>query len=152
MSNTSVAVWDEIIDVPTKRMRFLPPAVVPFFLRRCGGVGLTSSTNRVPPDRAHYSASQCAPLSMIKFMTWDYAADSLCVKCHCLRTIDTESLQERLGAKSDAEQDRKQFFARQSLRCPGTAEEVARVALYLVSNEAGFVTGAALQIDGGVSL
>jgi NAD(P)-dependent dehydrogenase (short-subunit alcohol dehydrogenase family) len=47
---------------------------------------------------------------------------------------------------------RKQFEARQPMGRLGTAEEIAEAALYMVSDEAAFVTGGAFPIDGGLSL
>lgn len=147
--------WDRVFDVNVKSMFLFTRAVVPFFLQQGGGVILnTSSTTaiRVAPDRALYNATKSALFSLTKSMALDYAADNIRVNCLCPGTVDTPSLRERLGAKGNAEEARKQFIARQPLRRLGTAEEIARAALYLVSDDAGFVTGTAFQIDGGMSL
>ena len=102
--------------------------------------------------RALYSATKSALFSLTKSMALDYAADNIRVNCLCPGTVDTPSLRARLGAKGNSEEMRKQFIARQPLRRLGTAEEIVRAALYLVSDDAGFVTGTAFQIDGGMSL
>jgi 2-keto-3-deoxy-L-fuconate dehydrogenase len=46
----------------------------------------------------------------------------------------------------------RKFVARQPLGRLGTSEEIAQAALYLVSDDSGYVTGSAFQIDGGMSL
>jgi NAD(P)-dependent dehydrogenase (short-subunit alcohol dehydrogenase family) len=55
-------------------------------------------------------------------------------------------------AFSDPERARAQFIARQPMGRFGRADEVAELAVYLASDEADFITGAAYVIDGGMSL
>jgi 2-keto-3-deoxy-L-fuconate dehydrogenase len=66
--------------------------------------------------------------------------------------VDTPSLQKRIEAMGDVEKARRMFVERQPMGRIGTAEEIARLALYLASDESGYVTGAAMVIDGGLSL
>jgi len=125
------------------------------FLEQGSGVILNMSSTtaiRVAPDRALYSATKGAVYAFTKSMAVDYAADNIRVNCLCPGTVDTPSLNARLSAKGNAEEARKQFIARQPLRRMGNAEEIAKAALYLVSEDATFVTGTAFQIDGGMSL
>jgi meso-butanediol dehydrogenase/(S,S)-butanediol dehydrogenase/diacetyl reductase len=147
--------WDRTFAVNVKSIFLFSKAVLPFFLQQKSGVILnTSSTTalRTAPDRALYTATKSAVLSLTKSMASDYAADNIRVNCLCPGTVDTPSLRARMNAKGDAEEVRKQFVARQPLRRLGTAEEIAQAALYLVSDDASFVTGSAFQIDGGMSL
>jgi 2-keto-3-deoxy-L-fuconate dehydrogenase len=69
------------------------------------------------------------------------------VNCICRGTVDTPSLHERLG---DSPEMWKKFVDRQLLGHLGQAEEIANAALYLISDEAAYVTGTAFQIDGGM--
>ena len=147
--------WDRVFSVNVKSMFLFTRAVVPFFLQQGSGVILnTSSTTaiRVVPDRALYTATKSALFPLTKSMALDYAADNIRVNCLCPGTVDTPSLRARLGAKGNPEEMRKQFIARQPLRQMRMAEEIARAALYLVSDDASFLTGTAFQIDGGMSL
>jgi len=147
--------WDRAFAINVKSMFLFTRAVVPLFLQQGGGVVLNTASAtalRVAPDRALYNATKSAVLSLTKSMALDYAGDNIRVNCLCPGTIDTPSLEARLRAKGDAEELRKQFIARQPLRRLGTAEEIAQAALYLVSDDSGFVTGSAFQIDGGMSL
>jgi NAD(P)-dependent dehydrogenase (short-subunit alcohol dehydrogenase family) len=147
--------WDRAFAINVKSMFLFSHAVIPSFLQQGGGVILnTSSTTalRVAPDRALYTATKGAILSLTKSMAVDYAADNIRVNCLCPGTTDTPSLRARLSAGGNTEEMTKKFIARQPLRRLGTAEEMAEAALYLVSDGASFVTGSAFQIDGGMSL
>jgi 2-keto-3-deoxy-L-fuconate dehydrogenase len=85
-------------------------------------------------------------------MAIDYVRSGIRVNCLCPGTIETPSLQERLAAFPDPVEARKQFVARQPMGRLGTAEEVAKAALFLVSEDAEFVTGTAFSIDGGFTV
>lgn len=149
------ADWDRVFAVNVKSMFLFSKAVIPMFLRQGGGIILNTASAtalRVVPDRVLYNATKSAVLSLTRSMALDYAADNIRVNCLCPGTVDTPSLRTRLALKGDIETVRTQFIARQPLRRLGTAEEVAQAALYLVSPESSFVTGAAFQIDGGMSL
>ncbi|MHB1675835.1 MAG: SDR family NAD(P)-dependent oxidoreductase [Acidobacteriaceae bacterium] len=147
--------WDRSFAINVKSMFLFSRAVIPSFLRHGGGVILnTSSTTalRVAPDRALYTATKGAIFSLTKSMALDYAPDNIRVNCLCPGTTDTPSLRARLNAGGNTEEMTKKFIARQPLRRLGNAEEMAQAALYLVSDDASFVTGSAFQIDGGMSL
>jgi 2-keto-3-deoxy-L-fuconate dehydrogenase len=67
-------------------------------------------------------------------------------------TVDSPSLADRLAATGDATAARAAFVARQPMGRIGTAEEIAAVALLLASDEATFMSGSNIVIDGGMSL
>lgn len=147
--------WDRAFAINMKSMYLFSHAVIPQFLQQGSGVILNMSSTtalRPAPDRTLYNATKGAVLAFTKSMAVDYAADNIRVNCLCPGTVDTPSLNVRLAAKGNAEELRKQFVARQPLRRLGNAEEIAKAALYLVSDDAAFVTGTAFQIDGGMSL
>ena len=149
---TTEADWDRSMAVNVKSMYLTSHAVVPLFLKHGGGVILNTSSATVlrsVVDRAAYSASKGAVLALTKSMAMDYVRNGIRVNCLCPGTIDTPSLHRRLAAFADPEEARKQFVARQPMGRLGTAEEVAKAALFLVSDDAKFVTGAAFSIDGG---
>jgi len=152
---TTEADWDRTMDVNVKSMYLMSHAVVPIFLKQGGGVILNTSSAtalRSVVDRAAYSASKGAVLALTKSMAIDYVRSGIRVNCLCPGTIDTPSLQRRLAAFADPEEARKQFVARQPMGRLGTSEEVAKAALFLVSEDARFVTGTAFSIDGGFTV
>jgi meso-butanediol dehydrogenase / (S,S)-butanediol dehydrogenase / diacetyl reductase len=147
--------WDRTMTVNVKSMYLMSHAVVPVFLKHGGGVILnTSSATALHSvvDRAAYSASKGAVIALTKSMALDYVRDGIRVNCLCPGTIDTPSLHRRLAAFADPEEARKQFVARQPMGRLGTAEEVAKAALFLVSEDAKFVTGTAFSVDGGFTV
>lgn len=152
---TEEVEWDRTMAVNVRSMYLMSRAVVPIFLKHGGGVILNTSSAtalRSVVDRAAYSASKGAVLALTKSMAMDYVRDGIRVNCLCPGTIDTPSLQQRLAAFADPKEARRQFVARQPMGRLGTAEEVAKAALFLVSEDARFVTGAAFSIDGGFTV
>jgi meso-butanediol dehydrogenase/(S,S)-butanediol dehydrogenase/diacetyl reductase len=147
--------WDRGMAVNVKSMYLMCRQVVPVFLRQKGGVILNTSSAvvlRTVADRAAYTAAKGAVLSLTRSMALDYVKDGIRVNCLCPGTVDTPSLHQRMRAQGDVATVRKQFEARQPMGRLGSAEEIAEAALYLVSDAAAFVTGAAFPIDGGLSL
>lgn len=104
------------------------------------------------PDRYAYGTTKAAVIGLTKSIARDYVTDG--VRCNAISpgTVETPSLHERFAAKGDIEKARAAFIARQPMGRLGTAEEVAAVALLLASDEARFMTGSNLIIDGGMSL
>lgn len=152
---TTETDWDRTMAVNVKSMYLMSHAVVPIFLKHGGGVILNTSSAtalRSVVDRAAYTTSKGAVVALTKSMAVDYVRDGIRVNCLCPGTIDTPSLKQRLAAFPDPEEARKQFVARQPMGRLGTAEEVARAALFLVSEDAKFITGIALSIDGGFTI
>jgi len=155
VDQTSEAQWDHTLDVNVKSMYLLCHRVIPIFRSQGGGVILNTSSAtalRSVVNRAAYSASKGAVLALTRSMALDHVKENIRVNCLCPGTIDTPSLQGRLRAFADPEQARRDFIARQPMGRFGTAEEVAAAAVYLVSDEAAFVTGVAFPIDGGFTL
>jgi NAD(P)-dependent dehydrogenase (short-subunit alcohol dehydrogenase family) len=149
------AEWDRTMAINVKSMYLLCREVVPMFLDQGSGVILNTSSAtalRSVVDRAAYSASKGAVLALTRSMALDYVKNNIRVNCLCPGTIDTPSLGKRLSAFADPVEARRQFIARQPMGRLGTAEEVAQAALYLVSDQAAFVTGTAFSIDGGFAI
>ncbi len=147
--------WDRAMAINVKSMYLFCHAVLPYFKQQGGGVILnTASATALRPvvDRACYTATKAAVLGLTKSMALDYVRDNIRVNCLCPGTIDTPSLAQRLAALPDPAEARKNFIARQPMGRFGTADEIAGAALYLVSPDAGFVTGMAFAIDGGFSI
>ena len=84
-------------------------------------------------------------------MAKDYAGEHIRVNCVCPGTVDSPSWRARVASAADPEEALRQFIARQPMNRVGTPEEVAAAALYLLSDEAAFITGTCLVLDGGWS-
>jgi NAD(P)-dependent dehydrogenase (short-subunit alcohol dehydrogenase family) len=100
-------------------------------------------------DRLAYATTKFAVVGLTKCMALDHAADGVRVNCICPGRVQTPFVASRLKEYPDPERAYREMCATQSLGRMGTPEEIAAAALYLASDEASFVTGSALMIDGG---
>lgn len=101
------------------------------------------------PNRFAYGASKAAVIGLTKSIAYDFVAKG--VRCNAIAagTIDSPSLRERMRAQGDFDKAMAGFLARQPIGRLGLPKEVAALALYLASDEAGFTTGQVHIIDGG---
>ena len=103
-------------------------------------------------DRAAYSASKGALLSLTRAMARDHLAENIRVNCVCPGTTATPSLEQRLQAFADPEKARAEFTARQPMGRLGQAEEIAAAILFAAADEAAFMNGENISINGGMTI
>ncbi|WP_419814593.1 SDR family oxidoreductase [Glacieibacterium sp.] len=123
--------------------------------RRAGSIvniASVASTVMAAPDRFAYATSKAAVIGLTMSVARDFVGDG--IRCNAISpgTVDSPSLGDRMAATGDVAAARAAFIARQPMGRLGTPEEIAAVALLLASDEATFMTGANLIIDGGMSL
>jgi 2-keto-3-deoxy-L-fuconate dehydrogenase len=123
--------------------------------RRAGSIvniASVASTVMAAPDRFAYATSKAAVIGLTMSVARDYVAEG--IRCNAISpgTVDSPSLGDRMAATGDAATARAAFIARQPMGRLGTPQEIAEVAVLLASDEATFMTGANLIIDGGMSL
>lgn len=104
------------------------------------------------PNRYAYGTTKAAVVGLTKSVARDFIGEG--IRCNAISpgTVETPSLHERMSAQGDLEKARAAFIARQPMGRLGTAEEIAAVAIMLASDEARFMTGTNIVIDGGMSL
>jgi len=102
-------------------------------------------------NRAVYSAAKGGVIGLTRAVALDHAAEG--IRCVYLApaTIETPSLKERIDSSPDPVGARRAFEARQPLGRIGRPDDVAHAALYLASDEASFLTGSGLHVDGGMA-
>jgi 2-keto-3-deoxy-L-fuconate dehydrogenase len=144
------------MDVNVKGMYRVIRAFLPAMLEAGGGsiVNMSSiaSALRGVPNRFAYTTSKGAVLGLTKAVAADFVGRGIRCNAICPGTVDSPSLQERIGQAEDAEEARKAFVARQPMGRLGRPEEIASLAVYLASDESAFVSGTAVSIDGGWSI
>jgi NAD(P)-dependent dehydrogenase (short-subunit alcohol dehydrogenase family) len=101
------------------------------------------------PNDAPYTASKGAVLQLSRALAVDLAQRNIRVNCVCPGIIDTPLTRSFIDAADDADAIVAEYEAVAPLRRMGTAREVANCVVFLASDEASFVTGAALLVDGG---
>jgi NAD(P)-dependent dehydrogenase (short-subunit alcohol dehydrogenase family) len=103
-------------------------------------------------NRAVYSAAKGGVVALTRAIALDHAHEKVRAVFLAPATIETPSLLERIRTSPDPEQARRDFEARQPIGRLGTTDDIAYAALYLASDEAGFITGCGLTVDGGMSV
>jgi NAD(P)-dependent dehydrogenase (short-subunit alcohol dehydrogenase family) len=101
--------------------------------------------------RLPYSASKGAVISMTRAIAIDYVTQGIRCNAICPGTVDTPFVAGYLARNfpGHEQEARRQLDARQPIGRMGRPEEIAHAALYLAADEASFVTGSLLVIDGG---
>jgi 2-keto-3-deoxy-L-fuconate dehydrogenase len=101
--------------------------------------------------RLPYSASKGAVLAMTRSIAIDFVTQGIRCNAICPGTVQTPFVESYLARHfaGREEEVRQQLHARQPIGRMGQPDEIAYAALYLASDEAAFVTGSALVIDGG---
>jgi 2-keto-3-deoxy-L-fuconate dehydrogenase len=100
-------------------------------------------------DRVAYCTTKFAVVGLTKSMALDHAADGVRINCICPARVETPFVAARLREFPDPELAYREMSATQAVGRMGRPDEIAAAALYLASDEAAFVTGSALAIDGG---
>lgn len=144
------ATFDLITAVNMKAIYFSTLAVAPFMEKQGGGVILNTASTagiRPRPGLTWYNASKGWVITATKSMAAELAAKKIRVNCLCPVAGDTPMLERFLG--EDTPERRAQFRATVPLGRLSTPLDVANAALWLASDEAAFITGVALEVDGG---
>jgi len=144
------AEWDRVVDVNLKGTYLVAKHVVRVMVEQRSGsiVNLASVEGLEGLDsQAAYNASKGGVVLLTRNMAIDYGHLGIRVNCLCPGYIETP-MTAVLDMK-ELEQIRERFIGFHMLGRPGRPDEVAGAALFLVSDDASFVTGHALAVDGG---
>ena len=102
-------------------------------------------------DRLAYTTTKFAVVGLTKAVAMDHALDGIRANCVCPGRVETPFVTARLREYPDPEAAYRDMAASQAVGRMGRPDEIAAAVLYLVSDQAAFVTGAAFVIDGGLS-
>ena len=151
----SIEDWDRTMAVNARGVFLMSKFAAQQMLSQGGGVIIHNASVagvKGLKDRAAYSASKGAVVALTKAMAADYVDKNIRVNCLNPGTTLTPSLEARIQAFDDPEAARRMFISRQPMGRLGRPEEIASALLYLASDEASFVTGAILNVDGGLTI
>jgi dihydroanticapsin dehydrogenase len=146
--------WDRQIGVNLNGTYRISRFAVPAMIASGGGsiINISSVGGLVAvKEYSAYGASKAAVLQLTRSMCADYAEHNIRVNCLCPGPIDTPLLQracEKLGS-GHPETIRELYASFTIMKRLGLPKEVANAALFLASDEASFITGVALPVDGG---
>nr|WP_018149356.1 SDR family oxidoreductase [Henriciella marina] len=145
--------WDKSILINLTSMYEMSRAVLPCMVQQGKGVILNmssvASSVTGAPNRFAYGATKAGVIGLTKAIAADYVGQNIRCNVICPGTVDSPSLQGRMEAQGNYEQARQMFVSRQPMGRLGKPEEIAELAVYLVSDESAFTTGAVHVVDGG---
>lgn len=145
--------WDRVFAVNVRGVFLSIQNALPAMLeQRSGVIVATASVAGLIglKDRAAYCASKAAVIGLTKQVAVQYAGTGVRCNSICPGTVDTPWVQRLLGEAPDPDARLAELVARQPLGRLGTPTEVAKAALYLASDDAAFITGTGMVIDGGI--
>jgi 2-keto-3-deoxy-L-fuconate dehydrogenase len=147
--------FDRLYRVNVKGVFLCSKAAVPMMLRQGGGVilNLASIASLIGvPERFAYSMTKGAVHTMTKSIAIDYVKQHIRCNCICPARVHTPFVDQFIARHYPGREEEifRQLSDYQPVGRMAGAEEVAGLALYLCSDEAGFITGQAYPIDGGV--
>ncbi len=145
----SDADWDKVIAVNLTATFKLARAAVKSMMRRRFGrvIGITSVVGFTGnPGQGNYAASKAGLVGMVKSIAWEYAKRNVTANCIAPGII-TSAMTDKLNDKQ-----REAILARVPAGKLGAPADVAAAAVYLASDEAHYVTGQTLHVNGGMAM
>jgi len=153
--DATVESWDEILGVNLKGYAFCAKAAIPLMHRGGGGsiVNVASVRSATSVGKTtQYDTTKAAIAGLTRGMAVDHAPDGIRVNAVCPGPIFTPFHERRTREMGRTlEQYREDAAKSTILKRPGTPEEVAACILFLASDDASFVTGTLLFVDGGLT-
>ncbi len=153
--------WDFSFDLNVKSMHRMIKTFLPGMVEKKSGaiVNISSAVSSIRgvPNRYAYGATKAAVIGLTKSVAADFIRHGIRCNAVCPGTIKSPSLDERISALSQQSGKssavvRQAFVDRQPMGRLGTAQEVAALAVFLVSDESSYITGQAHLVDGGMAL
>jgi NAD(P)-dependent dehydrogenase (short-subunit alcohol dehydrogenase family) len=145
--------WDAILGVNVKGYAFCAKAAIPAMRQTGGGSIVNVASIRAVVaggNMAQYDTTKAAVAGLTRAMALDHAAEGIRVNAVCPGPIFTRFHERRAAAAGKTfDQFRAEFGRGTMLKRPGTPAEVGGGILFLASDEASYVTGTCLFVDGG---
>ncbi|MFZ2471527.1 MAG: 3-oxoacyl-ACP reductase family protein [Methanothrix sp.] len=139
--------WHRIIDVNLKGPFICAQEIFPIMQRQGHGriINIASSGGQLGgPLAVHYSASKAGIISLTKSLA-RIGAPHILVNCISPGLIDTDMTQNEISSREGMEKIRQIPLIR-----PGSAEEVAKAAVFLASDQSSYITGQTINVNGGL--
>jgi len=153
VEQTTEEEWDMTFDVNVKGTYLMCKYALPALRKTKGSiVNVSSYVGLVGfAGASAYAASKAAILNLTRSMALDHAKEGIRVNAVCPGSVDTDMIHAAWQQFGDVERARKLWAEKHPLGRIASPEEVARAILFLASQEASFITGVALPVDGGIT-
>ena len=147
IESTKKEELDRIIDVNLKGGYLMCKHLLPIIRKTKGNIiNISSALGVIPePESAAYCATKAGVIMLTKCMAQQYASEGIRVNCILPGPIDTPLLRSVFSSQQELEE----YAKLNPMKKIGKPQDVANVAAFLASDEAGFVTGGLYSVDGG---
>ena len=152
---TDWALWNEVMAINLTSVFLGCKKGIPLLKRRGGGAIVnTASINGIRGNTrmVAYAASKGGVVAMTMSLALDHVGDNIRVNCVCPATIDTRMVADMLARAPDLQAAHQAIVAKHPIGRMAEAEEVGSVIAFLASDDASFMTGLAIPVDGGRSV
>jgi NAD(P)-dependent dehydrogenase (short-subunit alcohol dehydrogenase family) len=144
--------FDRLFAINTRGLAFTVKKALPLLNDDGAIIVITSiAGSKGVPGFSAYSATKAAVRSFVRTWTAELKDRRIRVNAICPGPIDTPIFEQQAPAKEGAQQARARFAAAVPFGRLGSPEEIASTALFLASDEASFIAGVELPVDGGMS-
>lgn len=150
--DTTVEDVDFLVGVNIKGLMLMSQAVIPMMAEAGGGAIVHDASNAGivgRPWQPMYGATKAGVVSLTKSMALSLAKQNIRVNCICPGSIDTPMLRGALASSGNFDLNWRRTEMVIPLGRIGQADDIAAASLFLASDEARYVTGVALPVDGG---
>lgn len=154
LADVAWETWRRVLSINLDGLFHCTQRALPLLLRQGGAIINTgSSASQIGiPNCDAYTASKGATVALTRSMAVEYGPRGVRVNCIAPAAIQTPMLQGSNPADSGRFDEERFLKLRTPLRRYGRPEEIARVALFLASDEASYLNGAILVADGGITI
>ncbi len=152
VTDISFSEWNETISTNLNAVFYLSRFAIPEMQKNGKGTILVNSSIaafKSFPNHAAYCASKAALIALVKEMALDYGP-VIRVNAICPGPVDTPLIWDSAKAFDNPESIVQQTANNTLMKRLGKPEDIASLALFLVSDEASWITGSAFTIDGGI--
>jgi NAD(P)-dependent dehydrogenase (short-subunit alcohol dehydrogenase family) len=152
---TTPEFWDEVMAINLRGSFLGCQRAIPLMRKRGGGsIVNVASINGIRGNRrlVAYAATKGAIVSMTMSLALDHSQDNIRVNCVCPATIDTAMPKGMIAEAPDPALLKRQMNEKHPIGRIGQPEEVASTIAFLASEDASFMTGLAIPVDGGRSI
>jgi len=147
--------WDRTLNINLKGVFFGCKFSLPLMMKNGGGTIINTASilaHVASPNQAAYSASKGGIVALTRQIAYDYAQYNVRANCISPGDVMTPMAQKFFDSCENPEERMKFFTDRYPMKRFAEPSEIARVALFLASDDASFITGQAVKVEGGFSI
>lgn len=149
--STEESLWDEVINVNLKSAFLMSKAALPELQKTSGSIVFMGSIQSLAsaPQSAAYVTAKHGLVGLTQSIAIDFAKNNIRANLVAPGSVDTPLLRDAVAATSNPQEVLRDINNMHPLGRLATAEEIANVACFLASDNASFITGETVRVDGG---